>query len=73
MITRRAERAEPVYDDSGGEAPLRPGDKIRHPLFGAGTIVESSGRGEGQKVVVQFGLAGRRKLVVATASLVRIG
>jgi DNA helicase II / ATP-dependent DNA helicase PcrA len=67
------ERAEPVYDDSGGEAPLRPGDKIRHPLFGAGTIVESSGRGEGQKVVVQFGLAGRRKLVVANASLVRIG
>jgi hypothetical protein len=65
------ERAEPVFDDS--EAPLKVGDWIRHPLFGDGRIMESSGRGEGQKVVVQFGLAGRRKLVVANASLVRIG
>jgi DNA helicase-2/ATP-dependent DNA helicase PcrA len=67
------DRAEPVFDDSGSEAPLKVGDWIRHPLFGDGRIMESSGRGEGQKVVVQFGHAGRRKLVVANASLVRIG
>ncbi|MFN0151015.1 MAG: ATP-dependent helicase [bacterium] len=65
--------SEPVVDESGREAPLRIGERIRHPLFGEGRILESSGKGTSQKIVVQFGHAGTRKLVVANASLVRIG
>jgi DNA helicase-2/ATP-dependent DNA helicase PcrA len=68
-----ATRGEPVFDDDGREARLRVGERVRHPLFGIGQVMETSGHGQSLKVTIQFGHAGRRKLMAAYASLERIG
>jgi ATP-dependent DNA helicase UvrD/PcrA len=55
----------------GGPAPveIRPGAKVRHPLFGVGTVLRSEGEGDGLKVTVSFPGAGTRKLVARFAGL----
>ncbi len=60
----RTEEPRVVYDDG-----LRKGQKVRHPMFGIGTVLQVEGRGDGQKVVVYFERAGRKKLVVRVAGL----
>jgi len=46
------------------------GDKVKHPKFGAGTIVFRTGEGEKQKVTVKFGSdVGEKKLLVSLANL----
>lgn len=46
------------------------GDKVKHPKFGAGTIVFRTGEGERQKVTVKFGSdVGEKKLMVSLANL----
>ena len=45
------------------------GERVVHQTFGTGTIVELSGFGRDLKVVVDFGDAGRKKLMVRYAAL----
>jgi len=56
------------YDQSGeGDVPV--GMRVRHPVFGAGTVLESSGRGAAQKLRVRFDRVGVKTLLVRYANL----
>jgi len=48
---------------------LRPGARVRHPLFGVGTVLRKEGEGDGLKVTVSFPGAGTKKLVARFAGL----
>ncbi len=54
-----------------GQPPegLRAGVRVRHPLFGVGTVLRADGRGEDLKVTVAFAGAGTRRLVARYAAL----
>ncbi len=51
---------------------LRAGARVRHPLWGMGTIKLSEGRGDRQKVVVHFASVGMKKLLVQQARLEQV-
>jgi DNA helicase-2/ATP-dependent DNA helicase PcrA len=65
--------AEPRFGDDGREEALRAGERVRHPVFGDGWVLQTSGRGDALKITVEFNGAGVRKLVAAYAALQRIG
>ena len=48
---------------------FRPGDKVRHPIFGDGIVVKSTGAGDQEQVNVLFGGHGEKKLAVSIARL----
>jgi hypothetical protein len=49
---------------------LKPGSKVLHPLFGAGTVRAVSGSGPDAKITVDFGSAvGQKKLIASVANL----
>jgi DNA helicase-2/ATP-dependent DNA helicase PcrA len=52
-------------DDPGA---LR-GARVRHPMFGAGTILEASGVGAAQKLRIRFDRAGVKTILVRYANL----
>jgi len=51
------------------EDALRPGARVRHPLFGVGTVLRREGVGDDLKVTVSFPGAGAKKLVARYAGL----
>jgi DNA helicase-2/ATP-dependent DNA helicase PcrA len=59
--------------DPPGPAPettaLRPGVRVRHPLFGVGTVLRREGDGPELKLTVSFPGAGAKKLVARYAGL----
>ncbi len=62
------------YDQSGsteeGDAGSpRAGMRVRHPIYGSGTVLAVEGRGPGQKLRIQFDDAGVKKIVVRYANL----
>ena len=61
----RAARAE-------GSFRFKVGDLVHHTEFGQGIIRRVEGRGEKEKVTVQFSTAGIRKLIVAYAPLTKL-
>jgi DNA helicase-2/ATP-dependent DNA helicase PcrA len=52
--------------------PFRGGEKVRHPKFGAGTVVGLSGSGAKAEVTVVFAEAGAKRLLVKFANLSRV-
>ncbi|MCU0294135.1 MAG: ATP-binding domain-containing protein, partial [Thermoanaerobaculaceae bacterium] len=75
-----ADRQPPTFRGSSGRglqdpattpslAPLRPGVRVRHPLFGVGTVLRSEGVGDDLKVTVSFAGAGAKRLVARYAGL----
>jgi DNA helicase-2/ATP-dependent DNA helicase PcrA len=73
--TRRspaAARAEATAGPAPGITPgeIRPGARVRHPLFGVGTVLRREGEGDELKVTVSFPGAGAKKLVARFAGLV---
>ena len=52
--------------------PFRGGEKVRHPKFGAGTVVGLSGSGSKAEVTVVFAEAGAKRLLVKFANLSRV-
>ena len=52
-----------------GAADLRPGARVRHPLFGIGTVLRREGEGDDLKVTVSFPGVGAKKLVARYAGL----
>jgi len=56
-----------VYDDDVGG--MRVGSRVRHAMFGLGTIQALEGRGPGQKATILFHAAGRKKLILRFAGL----
>lgn len=54
---------------SGGAPSLRVGQRVRHPMFGVGTVMGLSGVGQQAKATVQFGNGQRKQLMLAYAKL----
>jgi ATP-dependent DNA helicase UvrD/PcrA len=48
---------------------IRPGARVRHPLFGVGTVLRSEGAGEDLKLTVSFAGIGAKRLVARYAGL----
>src|SRR5207302_24898 len=46
-----------------GKRGFRPGQKVRHPKYGEGTVYQREGDGEDAKITVQFPSYGLKKLV----------
>jgi DNA helicase-2/ATP-dependent DNA helicase PcrA len=51
---------------------FRPGDKVRHPVFGDGIVVKSTGAGDQEQVNVLFAGHGEKKLAVSIARLDKV-
>ncbi|MFZ0760472.1 MAG: UvrD-helicase domain-containing protein [Candidatus Sulfotelmatobacter sp.] len=54
-----------------GKRGFRPGQKVRHPKYGEGTVYQREGEGEEAKITVQFPRFGLKKLVEKYARLER--
>jgi DNA helicase-2/ATP-dependent DNA helicase PcrA len=52
-----------------GKKGFRPGQKVRHPKYGEGTVYQREGDGEDAKITVQFPRFGLKKLVERYAQL----
>jgi DNA helicase-2/ATP-dependent DNA helicase PcrA len=48
---------------------VAPGLRVRHPIFGSGTILEVSGSGPNQKLRIRFERAGVKTVVARYANL----
>ena len=51
---------------------FQPGDKVRHPKFGEGTIMQRTGSGDRMKFVVTFAEEGEKYLMGAHAKLRKV-
>jgi DNA helicase-2/ATP-dependent DNA helicase PcrA len=56
-------------EEPKGRRGFRPGQKVRHPKYGEGTVYQREGDGEEAKVTVQFPRFGLKKLVEKYAQL----
>jgi DNA helicase-2/ATP-dependent DNA helicase PcrA len=70
---RREQSWDPDVDASQDAPAFVAGERVRHPRFGAGTIVDVSGSGRDAKVTVDFDdeAVGEKRLVIAYAGLER--
>jgi DNA helicase-2/ATP-dependent DNA helicase PcrA len=62
----------PSYDDVPGmqeEGSVVSGARVRHPIFGPGTVMAVIGRGPSQKLEIRFDQAGVKKVLVRFANL----
>jgi DNA helicase-2/ATP-dependent DNA helicase PcrA len=60
------------YSYGQAESPdgvVAPGLRVRHPVFGPGSVLEVSGRGTGQKLRIRFDRAGVKTILVRYANL----
>jgi ATP-dependent DNA helicase UvrD/PcrA len=55
-----------------GRRGFRPGQKVRHPKYGEGTVYQREGEGEEAKLTVQFPRFGLKKLVEKYAQLEKV-
>jgi ATP-dependent DNA helicase UvrD/PcrA len=58
-----------VPDEPPGKRGFRPGQKVKHPKYGEGTVYQREGDGEEAKITVQFPRFGLKKLVERYAQL----
>jgi DNA helicase II / ATP-dependent DNA helicase PcrA len=58
-----------VIEEPKGRKGFRPGQKVRHPKYGEGTVYQREGDGEDAKITVQFPRFGLKKLVEKYAQL----
>jgi DNA helicase-2/ATP-dependent DNA helicase PcrA len=62
---------KPALEEPTGKRGFRPGQKVRHPKYGEGTVYQREGEGEEAKITVQFPRFGLKKLVEKYAQLER--
>lgn len=58
-------------EDTAAASLFSPGDRVRHPKFGAGTVQSVSGYGKDARIRIQFDKAGAKELALAIAPIVR--
>jgi DNA helicase-2/ATP-dependent DNA helicase PcrA len=63
--------SKPVAEPPTGKLGFRPGQKVRHPKYGEGTVYQREGDGEDARITVQFPGFGLKKLVEKYAQLER--
>ncbi|OLB20350.1 MAG: ATP-dependent DNA helicase Rep [Acidobacteriales bacterium 13_2_20CM_55_8] len=59
-------------EEPRGKKGFRPGQKVRHPKYGEGTVYQREGDGEDAKITVQFPRFGLKKLVEKYAQLEQV-
>jgi DNA helicase-2/ATP-dependent DNA helicase PcrA len=59
----------PPVEEPKGKRGFRPGQRVRHPKYGEGTVYQREGEGEEAKITVQFPRFGLKKLVEKYAQL----
>jgi DNA helicase-2/ATP-dependent DNA helicase PcrA len=62
---------KPPIEEPTGKRGFRPGQRVRHPKYGEGTVHQREGEGEEAKITVQFPRFGLKKLVEKYAQLER--
>ena len=60
-----------AVEEPTGKRGFRPGQRVRHPKYGEGTVYQREGEGEEAKITVQFPRFGLKKLVEKYAQLER--
>jgi DNA helicase-2/ATP-dependent DNA helicase PcrA len=68
---RKFNLPKPVAEEPSGKRGFHPGQKVRHPKYGEGTVYQREGDGEDAKITVQFPRFGLKKLVEKYAQLER--
>jgi len=63
--------AKVPVEEPKGKKGFRPGQKVRHPKYGEGTVYQREGEGDEAKITVQFPRFGLKKLVEKYAQLER--
>lgn len=58
-------------EDTAAASLFSPGDRVRHPKFGAGIVQSVSGYGKDARIRIQFDKAGAKELALAIAPIVR--
>ena len=58
-----------MSEEPKGRRGFRPGQKVKHPKYGEGTVYQREGDGEDAKITVQFPRFGLKKLVERYAQL----
>jgi len=61
--------ARAPVEEPTGKRGFRPGQRVRHPKYGEGTVYQREGEGEEAKITVQFPRFGLKKLVEKYAQL----
>jgi DNA helicase-2/ATP-dependent DNA helicase PcrA len=56
-------------EEPTGKRGFKPGQRVRHPKYGEGTVYQREGEGEEAKITVQFPRFGLKKLVEKYAQL----
>jgi DNA helicase-2/ATP-dependent DNA helicase PcrA len=64
-------RPKMPVEEPTGKRGFRPGQKVKHPKYGEGTVYRREGDGEDAKITVQFPRFGLKKLVEKYAQLER--
>jgi DNA helicase-2/ATP-dependent DNA helicase PcrA len=64
-------RPQVPIEEPKGKRSFRPGQKVRHPKYGEGTVFQCEGEGENAKITIQFPRFGLKKLVEKYAQLER--
>ncbi|HEV2396474.1 MAG TPA: UvrD-helicase domain-containing protein [Candidatus Sulfotelmatobacter sp.] len=59
----------PAVEPPTGKRGFRPGQRVKHPKYGEGTVFQREGEGEEAKITVQFPRFGLKKLVEKYAQL----
>jgi DNA helicase-2/ATP-dependent DNA helicase PcrA len=59
-------------EEPRGRKGFRPGQKVRHPKYGEGTVYQREGEGEEAKITVQFPRVGLKKVVEKYAQLEQV-
>jgi DNA helicase-2/ATP-dependent DNA helicase PcrA len=68
---KKFSRPKLAVGEPTGKKGFRPGQKVRHPKYGEGTVYQREGDGENAKITVQFPRFGLKKLVEKYAQLER--
>jgi DNA helicase-2/ATP-dependent DNA helicase PcrA len=68
---KKFSRPKMQVEEPKGKVGFRPGQKVKHPKYGEGTVFRREGDGEDAKITVQFPRFGLKKLVEKYAQLER--
>ena len=69
---KKFSRPKVAVPEPTGRRGFRPGQRVRHPKYGEGTVHQREGEGEEAKITVQFSRFGIKKLVEKYAQLENI-
>ena len=69
---KRFSRPKVEVPQPTGARGFRPGQRVRHPKYGEGTVYKREGEGEEAKITVQFPRFGLKKLVEKYAQLEKV-